>query len=549
MLPIRTGTTQELSRLATVKGTTPSKNRYWTMLGLLAILALSTTGCTGLGEYVHNGFKVGPNYAKPDAKVADQWIDTGNPNVRSDAANDAAWWQNLNDPTLDALIDAAYRQNLSLRAAGMRIMQARAQRGIAVGGLFPQSQAVFGSYDRNNLSANGPVTSPVLNYDDWNVGAGLTWELDFWGYYRRAIESANAKLDVSIENYDYAIVLLLAEVAQRYVDIRTNDQQLEFVRQNVKIQRDSLNLAEVKFANGATTRLDVTQGEFTLAQTEAAIPPLESARREAANQLCILLGIPPRDIADLLNGRQPIPSTSPDIALGVPADLLRRRPDIRAVERDVAAQSAQIGIATAQLYPHFSIAGNIYYDAEQFKDLLSASSFGGGIGPSFTWNILNYGRLVNGIYVQDARFQELVFTYQNKVLQANAEAENALVKFLNYQEQVKDLTRGTKAAEQSVELVLTQYNEGKTDFNRVLTIEQQLTQQQNQLAVAQGAVVQSLVQLYKAIGGGWQIRLSDTASSGEATLDAGDSMPAPAATPAATNADAPVAVPQTPPAP
>jgi outer membrane protein TolC len=219
--------------------------------------------------------------------------------------------------------------------------------------------------------------------------------------------------------------------------------------------------------------------------------------------------------------------------LGVPADLLRRRPDIRAAEREVAAQSAQIGIATAELYPHISISGNIFYDAERFKDLLSANSFGGSVGPSFQWNILNYGRLANNIRLQDARFQELVFTYQNKVLQANAEAETALTKFLNYQEQVKELTRGTKAAEESVELVLTQYNEGKTDFNRVLTIEQQLTQQQNQLAVAQGAVVQSLVQLYKAIGGGWQIRLDNAAGSSEVAPNAGNAIPAPAAAPAA----------------
>jgi outer membrane protein TolC len=255
--------------------------------------------------------------------------------------------------------------------------------------------------------------------------------------------------------------------------------------------------------------LDVTQGESTLEQTEALIPPLESQRRQAMNQICILLGAPPRDINDALGGRQPIPSAPPEVALGIPADLLRRRPDIRRAEREVAAQSALIGVATSELYPHFSITGTVYLDAENFKDLFNANSMGGTIGPSFNWNILNYGRLVNGIRVQDARFQQLAVTYQNVVLHANAEVENGVVEFLNTQRQVKFLTASTRAAQQSVELVRSQYDVGGTDFNRVLIVEQALTQQQDQLAASEGAVVQALIQIYKALGGGWQIRLGN----------------------------------------
>jgi outer membrane protein TolC len=236
------------------------------------------------------------------------------------------------------------------------------------------------------------------------------------------------------------------------------------------------------------------------------------------NQLCILLGVPPHDINDVLNGRQPIPVTPPEVALGIPADLLRRRPDIRRAEREVAAQSARIGVATSELYPHFSITGAIYLDAANFKDLFSSNSFGGSIGPSFNWNILNYGRLVNGIRVQDARFQQLAVTYQNVVLQANAEVENGVVQFLNAQRQVNFLTASTRAAEQSVELVRSQYDAGKTDFNRVLTVEQALTQQQDQLAVARGSVVQYLVQIYKALGGGWQLRLDNSANPTAAAI-------------------------------
>jgi NodT family efflux transporter outer membrane factor (OMF) lipoprotein len=265
-------------------------------------------------------------------------------------------------------------------------------------------------------------------------------------------------------------------------------------------------LAQVKFENGATTRLDVTQGESNLAQTQATIPPLEAARRQAANQLCILMALPPRDIEQIL-GTRTIPSAAPTVAAGIPADLLRRRPDVRRAERQLAAQSAQIGVAESELYPHFSITGTIFYDAQTFKDLFNPNSLAGSVGPSFRWDILNYGRLVNGVRVQDAQFQELALQYQNLVLQANAEAENAIVGFLQAQQQVKYLATSAQAAVQSLGLVRQQYTEGKTDFNRVLNVEQLLTQQEDQLAVAQGGVAQNLVSLYKALGGGWQIRL------------------------------------------
>jgi NodT family efflux transporter outer membrane factor (OMF) lipoprotein len=481
--------------------------------GLFAVaLAMLCTGCTSWQDYLHNGFKVGPNYRPPCTATAQHWIDSGNPHVNSTATDAAAWWQSLNDPVLNALVESAYRQNLTLRVAGWRIMEARAQRNIAAGNLFPQTQQATGSYTRTNVSPNTPAIGPPFNYDQWQVGTNLAWELDFWGRFRRAIEAADATVDASVENYDDVLVLLVSEVAQRYVELRTAEQRLEYARKNVETQQESLSLANMKFTNGATTRLDVTQGESTLGQTQAIIPPLESERRQAMNQICILLGTPPQDIVQALNGRQPIPATPPEVALGIPADLLRRRPDVRRAEREVAAQSALIGFATSELYPHFSITGSIFLDAANFKDLFNSNSVGGNVGPSFNWNILNYGRLVNGIRVQDARFEELAATYQNIVLQANAEVENAVVRFLNAQQQVRFLAASTRAAEQSVGLVRSQYDAGKTDFNRVLVVEQALAQQQDQLAVAGGAVVQNLVDIYKALGGGWQIRLNDTAN-------------------------------------
>jgi len=502
--------------------------RNWLPFAAGMLLLISLSGCTSWRDYVRSGFKVGPNYCRPAAPVADRWIDDQDPNVGSEAANDASWWQIFNDPVLDSLVQTAYRQNLSLRIAGLRILEARAQRGIAVGNLFPQSQQAFDDFTRTNLSKNSPAPAPSLNYDEWTLGTSLAWELDFWGRFRRAVESADARLDASVENYDDVLVLLLAEVAQQYTDLRTAEQRLEYARKNVDAQRESLHLADFKYQNGKTTRLDVTQGQSNLSQTEAIIPPLEAARRQAANQLCILLGMPPRNIEEML-GRRTIPFAPPRVAVGIPADLLRRRPDVRRAEREVAAQSAQIGVATAELYPHFSIAGSVYFDAGNFKDLLDPRSFAGNIGPTFNWNILNYGRLVNNIRVQDARFQQLVLAYQDTVLRANAEVENSLVGFLKAQQTVKFLATSTDAAMQSLGLVRFLYKEGETDFNRVLNVEQLLTQQEDQLAVARGAVAKNLILVYKSIGGGWQIRLGVEPPIQAFGAPAGEAVPLPAA--------------------
>ena len=508
---------------------TPRSNgrRLFPLIALTLILTFST-GCTGWLDYLRNGFKVGPNYCLPVAPVAYQWIDCANPNISSEPPKVDAWWQTFNDPVLDYLICTAYRQNLSLRVACFRIVEARALRGIAAGELFPQSQQAYGSYTRTNVSPNSPNVTPLRFFDEWQTGASLAWELDFWGRFRRAVESADANLDASIYNYDDVLVLLLSEVAQSYINIRTAEQRLEYARKNVENQQISLNLADVKFRNGATTRLDVTQGQSNLSQTQATIPPLEVNRRQAADQLCILLGMPPENLDAVLCGRRAIPSAPPQVAVGIPADLIRRRPDVLRAERDVAAQSALIGVATSDLYPHFTISGTIFYDATRFQDLFNVNSFAGNVGPSFNWNILNYGRLVNNIRVQDARFQRLAYEYQNTVLQANAEAEDALVGFLEFQQQVKYLATSAQAATDSLGLVRDQYNAGKTDFNRVVSVEQLLTQQQDQLAVAQGAVANNLVLLYKALGGGWQTNFEAPISQGDAAKEqSGEPIPLP----------------------
>jgi len=479
------------------------------LLAALLVTMTASSGCTGWREYWTNGLKVGPNYCRPAEPVADQWLDAGDPALSNGPTYDGAWWQTFQDPVLDSLVDSAYQQNLTLRIAGLRILEARAQRAMVAGELFPQSQSAFGTYTRTGLSKNS-LTGQFFNRfrGEWTLGASMAWELDFWGRFRRAIEAADANLDASIENYDDVLVLLLADVARSYTDVRIAEGRLAYAHQNVEIQKGSLQLAEVRFKEGATTRLDVTQGQSSVAQTEASIRPLESARRQAVNQLCILLGMPPQSLDHMLAAQKGIPHAPAQVAVGIPAELLRRRPDVRRAEREVAAQSALIGVATSDLYPHFSISGTIFFDALQFKDLLNLDSIAGNVGPAFHWDILNYGRLVNNIRVQESRFQQLAVQYQDTVLRANAEAEDAIISFLKAQQQAQSLGQSADAARESVDLVMLQYREGKVDFGRVFINQEYLTQQQDQLAIAQGAVAQSLIQLYKALGGGWQIRLS-----------------------------------------
>ena len=333
----------------------------------------------------------------------------------------------------------------------------------------------------------------------------MSWELDFWGRYRRAVESADATLDASVFNYDDVLVTLLGDVATAYVQIRTLEAQIKLTQDNVELQQKTLEIAVARFKGGTATELDVDQAQSNLSQTESQIPQLRIQLRQANNQLSILLGMPPEDLLPRL-GSSTIPTAPVDVGAGIPADLLRRRPDVRKAERTAAAQSAQIGIAEAEFYPHIAIDGNFGLSAEHFNHLLRQTAERGTIGPTFQWNILNYGRTLNGVRAQDAQFQALVAAYQNTVLTAGQEVENGLVMFLQSQEQVKYLSESVTAAEKAVTVALAQYRGGTVDFNRVALVEQNLVTQQNLLAQAQGNIAMGLIQVYRALGGGWEIK-------------------------------------------
>jgi NodT family efflux transporter outer membrane factor (OMF) lipoprotein len=496
----------------------------------LMIPAILLCGCTSWRDYVHNGFKVGPNYCPPSAPVAQEWIDAADKRVRSEDNDLSRWWTVFNDPALDTLICCAYHQNLTLRQAGCRILQARAQLAIAVGNIFPQnegtaraqpfagsaavspisSQPSFdGDFSRNASSletANGKnITQPF--FSQWNFGFNLNWELDFWGRFRRAVESNAANLDASVEDYDGILVTLLGDVATNYVQMRTFEQRILYTRKNVELQRKTLTIAEARFHGGTSTARDPYQARSTLEQTEAQIPELEIQLRLAINQLCTLLGIPPEELRSKL-GPAPIPTAPTNVCVGIPADLLRRRPDVRRAERQVATQCPLIGVAEADLYPAISINGTLGYSAERFSDLFQPTALNSTIGPSFEWNLLNYGRIVNNVRFQNARLAELVAAYQETVLNANQEAENGLVTFLRAQESTKLQTACVNDAEKAVEIAQAQYDGGQIDLTPVTLLQQSLVQQQDVLVQDQGQIATGLVQVYRALGGGWELRLT-----------------------------------------
>jgi outer membrane protein TolC len=606
-------------------------------------LAMCCCGCTSLSEYIHNGFKVGPNYRTPDAPVASSWIDASDPEKRVRTEADdllvSKWWTVFNDPVLNDLICDAYHQNLTLKEAGYRVLQARAQLGIAVGEFFPQTQAMNGDFLRQ-ASSGQTGNGPQKFSSRWDYGFALSWELDFWGKYRRAIESNRASLQASVADYDDVLVTLLGDLATAYVTYRTAQERIRYATENAKIQADLTEVIRQRNKVGKVAKIDLDQSESTLYQTQAGIPALEITLRTANNQMCILLGIPMEalraklgptatyakpafDLADadgdgklsrqefraaadqlfkacdrggngVINEKDlaegiarllpsPLPGPARDavkvfavrvfqrsdtdkdgklslegflraadkffqdadrpkkgsldaneffaainelvatipvapstVAVGIPADLLRRRPDVRQAERLAAAQCAQIGVAVSDFYPHISINGIVDYQAARFKDLFNPKALSGSFGPSFQWDILQYGRLLNNVRLQDATFLGLVEAYKQSVLNANQEVENGLVTFLKSQEQYKLQKKSVDAGKSALDTVQKMYPDN-VDFTRVAQLLQTQVVLEDTLAQVEGQIATGLISVYAAMGGGWEIRLNGcTPSAGEA---------------------------------
>jgi len=469
---------------------------------LLAFVA-SMAGCAA----------VGPEFQKPEAEVADTWLEAHDPRVDTSSSAYQDWWAVFNDPVLEKLIATAYAENLSLQVAGLRILEARAQLGISTGLKYPQSQSVGASYARSKSSENAPPFSSLpdtLDIDTstnfWSTSFDIAWEADIWGRFSRGVESAEANLAANMLNYDAVLVTLTGDVAITYTTIRTLEQRLAYLRENVAIQQRGLELAEIRFEFGATSELDVAQSRSLLRSTEAVIPLLQMQISMAKNILSLLLGMLPSTLEIILGDESSIPGASRNAAVGIPADLIRRRPDIRAAEMAAAAQLAGIGVAVADLYPQFVLAGSFGLAGESFSNQFESGGSSGFVTALVNWNIFNHDRIKNNVRIQDARFQQLLVAYEIVVLNAAREVEDGLVGFLRSQEQVQYLEQAIVASQRSVELSLDQYEAGLVDYQRVLNSQASLLGQQDALADARGRIATSLVSTYRALGGGWQLR-------------------------------------------
>lgn len=471
---------------------------------LAAALGMPLAGCA-----------VGPEFGPPAAPVADHWLETNSKSIEASHQLYRDWWIVFRDPVLDRLVAAAYDQNLTLLSAGTRVLQARAQLGIAIGELYPQLQRAAGAITYNLRSRAEPTGLPetaAANYWRDALGVQAAWELDFWGKFRRGVESADANYLASIATYDDVLVTLLGDVARTYIGIRTLEKQIAIARDNIVKQQKILAIARDKFQGGTATKLDVYQAENVLGATQATVPQLTIQLRQGQNALGVLLGEPPSPLGSLLaksTGR--IPGAPSKALVGIPADLLRRRPDIRAAELRAAAQSAQIGVAVAELYPAITLTGTFGGSAStllgnNLGNLFQPSGRGFTIGPSFQWNILNYGQITNNVRLQDATLQQYLVDYQNTVLKAQQEVENGISVYLQSRIQAKYLGESTAAARGALGIALLEYQQGTRDFTTVLTAEQNLFQAENNLAVATGNIATGLVAIYRSLGGGWQIR-------------------------------------------
>jgi NodT family efflux transporter outer membrane factor (OMF) lipoprotein len=466
----------------------------------LAVMGMILSGCM-----------VGPSYHQPGTTVSKDWMEAGDKRVQTGPVDERSWWKAFHDPVLDRLIDRAYRENLTLRIAGVRVLESRAQLGIATGELYPQTQQADGSLQYARDSEHAVQAMPPYHHSQAQLGASAAWELDFWGRFRHLVESADAGWRASLADYDNALVSLTADVAVFYIAIRTLEKRISIAQQNAQTQQDNLNIALARLSNGTVSELDAEQARAALDNTLAAIPALEARLQQAKHALSILLGMAPNDLSGLLKGPSGIPVSPPLVIAGIPADLLRRRPDIRGAQLRAEAQSAQIGVAKADLYPVFSLSGTLGIlstnaGTNRLSDMFQWAGRTATASGSFQWSLFNYGRITNNVRLQDARLQELLIAYQNTVLSAQQEVEDNLISYLKSQDQAAFLARGTESARRALDLAAMQYREGVRDFTAVLTAQQALLSEQDSLASAMGDIAVSLVGVYRALGGGWEIR-------------------------------------------
>jgi len=459
--------------------------------------ALCLAGLLAIG-----GCAVGPDYQEPEIATPDAWHQELVRGLSAGETSLDTWWTVLGDPVLVGLIERAGQGNLDLRQAFERVAEAHARRGIAVGEWFPKVDGDV-LYERSQLSEE--VFAPLGGSpnDLYSTGLATTWEVDLFGRLRRSVESADAELAASVEDYRDVRVVLYAEVATNYIDVRTLQHRILSAERNVASQNDTLELVRVRNRVGLVGELDLRQAELNVSRTASVIPALRQALVAAVNRIAVLMGEYPSQLHAELRAPAPIPRPEAEVAVGLPTELLRQRPDLRAAERQLAAQSARIGVATADLYPRLALLGSFSLDATSTANWFTSSAQSWGVGPQLRWNLFDGGRIRSNVRAQEALTRQALARYEQTVLLAVEEVEDSLSAYAEERARVEELRRGVRAAEQTVELVQVLYKTGIVDFLNVLDAERSLFEEQDRLLESEGRVAKNLVRVYRALGGGW----------------------------------------------
>jgi NodT family efflux transporter outer membrane factor (OMF) lipoprotein len=471
------------------------KNRYRESILFLS-LVMGLTACSTLG----------PDYRQPQIS----WLDKWQPELYVTESNEAEqqeldlrfWWQLFNDPDLNQLIELAKQQNLDLRITGLRILESHAQLGIAGSTLYPQFQQINTDITALETSRKGGVlpddSEQLINYQ---AGFGLGWELDFWGKFKRSIESADAAFLNSIANYQHMQVLLCSQIAELYFSYRVTEKRMAIAQHNAEIQKRSFQITEKIYLEGQGSELDLQQAKSQYLGTLSTIPSLKISLIRTRNALANLLALPPGTVQQLTPNNLSLPTADTSVLKDIPANILLRRPDIRAAAWQVAAQSAQIGIAETDFYPSISLVGSLSWSSDSLSATPDSSLL--GLGPSLRWNVFDHGRITNNVRVQDVRLQQLIESYQNTVLAAAREIDDAAISLVESRKQMTILKESVQASKRALDIANTRYQEGYSSFERVLDSQRAVFTLTEQELISQGSHISAIISMYKGLGGGW----------------------------------------------
>jgi outer membrane protein, multidrug efflux system len=474
---------------------------------------LALAGIAGAG-----GCAVGPDYHSPPAHAPTAWSSPVEEGLTAGRSTPASWWTSFNDAELDSLIQRAAQSNLNLRAAEARLRQARAVRQGSAADLWPTLDA-SGSYVRELESKNQPFFGALplpanfpFEYNVYQAGFDASWEIDLFGGKRRALEAATAEWQGAIEARNDAMLSMLAEVARNYVELRGSQQRLEIARRNLSLQEEAVELARARFEGGVATELDLTRAAALLADIRASIPPLQTAVQGTMYDLAVLLGLEPGALLAELSTAAPVPPAPPEVPIGLPSDLLRRRPDVRQAERQLAAETARIGVAKAEWFPKLSLTGDAGYESVSLGKWFEPSSRFWSIGPSLQWRVLDFGRVRAEVRAQTAAQEGALAVYEKTALVSLQEAENAVVSYAQEQNRRRALAEEAADNRRSLQMADGLYAQGRVNYLDVLDARRSLYQSEDQLAASDQAVSLDLITLYKALGGGWEWQGQDSAN-------------------------------------